>query len=383
MKKFLEKFDIGSECDNFAKYFELAKHDFEEKKNEIFDFEKYGVFTYMKGDISAIRDSLADDSDNAIYCYFLYRAIEADDMAAIKSLAKPKAALLDEKYDTLPLFALLYCVPKMIETHKNMGIDADITEATCNMFENQVQDFVDLNHRYGISHYVTWMLHFLKCEILRIGRFNFEKCIYRSPFDIFENNGVLKAMPKGVTFHKSGQVLGSIGCEDSDGSFVADIEENDECYIGYNIENGVCENRKITLRKDEWKKVLTQGDTVVSVHIPSGGKMTDEVCERDIARCRKVFDASMGGYKAFYCHSWLLDPQIKTLMGKETNLTKFADRFEKFPTKSNGGDVFEYVYLLPSTTLPEKLPENTSFGIAVKKHLVSGGHVYGSKGVFL
>jgi hypothetical protein len=228
-----------------------------------------------------------------------------------------------------------------------------------------------------------WLLHFINCDIIRIGRFNFEKCIYKSPFEIFERGGVLKALPKGVTFHRSGQVLGSIGCESEDGSFTADIEETDESYIGYNVENGVCKNEKITLDKSEWKKVLTYGDTVVSVHIPTGGKMTDEICERDFSRCREVFDKSFGGYKAFYCNSWLLDPQIKTLMGKETNLTKFADRFEKFPTKSSGGDVFEYVYLLPSTTLPEKLPENTSFGVAVKKHLMSGGHIYGSKGVFL
>jgi hypothetical protein len=383
MKKFLEKFEIGVECENFARYYELAKKDFSEKQNEIMDFEKYGIFTYMKADLAAIRDEIVKDSDNVLYCYFLYRAIEADDKSAIKALSRPKACLLDEKYDILPLFSLLCGIPQMIESHEKMGLDKDITEATCNMFENQVQDFVDLNHRYGVSHYVMWLLHFINCDIIRIGRFNFEKCIYKSPFEIFERGGVLKALPKGVTFHRSGQVLGSIGCESEDGSFTADIEETDESYIGYNVENGICKNEKITLDKSEWKKVLTYGDTVVSVHIPTGGKMTDEICERDFSRCREVFDKSFGGYKAFYCNSWLLDPQIKTLMGKETNLTKFADRFEKFPTKSNGGDVFEYVYMLPSTTLPENLPENTSFGVAVKKHLMSGGHIYGSKGVFL
>ena len=383
MKKILDKFEVAYDAAALERYFALAKERFARERDEIMNFEKYGIFTYMSADIANIRDKLLEDMDNVLYCYFLYEAILANDLPAIKALAKPKAALNDEKYDLLPLFALLYCVPRMVAEHKKMGIPADVTKDTCNMFENQVQDFVDLNHRYGISHYVTWMLNFINCKILRIGRFNFEKCIYQAPFDVFENNGVLKVLPKGAVFHRTGQILGSIDCKDEEGSFSTDIEETESAYIGYDIENGVCKNSKITLDKAEWKKVLTQGDQVISVHIPSGGKMTDEICEKDISRSREIFNVSMGGYKAFYCNSWLLDVQIKGLMGKETNLTRFADRFEKFPTKSNGGDVFEYVYLLPSTTLPQDLPENTSFGLAVKRHLMSGKHIFGARGVFL
>ena len=386
MKQFLEKFKISMPEYVAESYYADACAAFADKGDGIMCFEKYNIFTYMKEHLAYLRDQLCLDKDNVIYCYLLYNAIKNDDRLAIKALSRPNEALLDEKYDILPIFSLMNCLPEMIAEHKKLGIDQDITADTCNLFENQVQDFIDLNHRYGISHYVTWMLGFVKCRLFRIGRFNFERIIYKAPFDVFESKNEknkLVVLPKGVTFHRNGQILGSIGCTDTEGSFTADIEESDLAYVGCLVENGVCKNEKITLKKSEWQRVLTQGEKAISVHIPTGGKMTDEVCERDIARCRSVIGNAYGEFKAFYCDSWLLDPQIKTILGRETNLTKFADRYTVFPTKSDGSGVFEYVYLLSSPTSPEKLPEKTSFGVAIKHHLMNGGHIYGAKGVFL
>lgn len=383
MDKFFDKYGINGLAENVANYYTEALTDYEKYGDKIMDFEQYNIYTYMKDDIARIRGKLVWDRDNIVYCYTLARAIGANDRAAIKQLSKPRAQDNDELFDTLPLFALLWFIPEMRKKHGQMGIPSDVTEATCNMFENQVQDFVDLNHRYGISHYVGWLKSFLDCKIVRIGRFNFEKAAYNSPFDVFENDGRLAVLPKGVTFHRNGQILGGVDCSDEEVSFFADIEETDDSFIGYRIENGIALNERVTFKKSEWKRVLTQGDDIISVHIPSGGRMDDEVCDRDIARCREIFDTCFGGYKAFYCNSWLLDPQIKTIMGKDTNLTKFADRYTKFPTKNIENDVFEYVYLLSHTTPLEELPENTSFGRAVKQHLMEGKHIYGARGVFL
>lgn len=383
---FLNKYDIEpkNEIPNLMNYYSEAAEMYSKFGNEIMNFEKYNIFTYMKEDISRLRDSLLLEPDNVIYCYFLYLALKNNDTEAIKLLAKPKKTLKDEKYDILPLFSLLYRVPSMIEEHKKRGIPSDVTTDTCNMFENQVQDFVNLFHRYGISEYVGWMKGFVDCKIIRIGRFNFEITSYKSPYDIFENkDNILKILPYGQTFHKSGQILGSVGCEDTEDSFSADIIETDEYYEGCVVIDGLCINKKTKLYKTEWKKFLTKGDAIVSIHIPTGGKMTPDICGRDLKKCREIVTKCFGSFKAFYCSSWLLDPQIKGIIGKETNLTHFSDRFEKFPLKSNGNDVFEYVYGLPSPPQNlEELPETSSFSKAIKQHLLCGKHIYGANGVF-
>jgi len=383
MEKFLKKFDIQTNTDGFGEYYKKAKELYTQKGNDIMDFERYNIFTYMKEDIARIRDEVIKDSDNVLYAYFLYLAMEKRDAAAIRALSCPNKAMEDEKYDFLPMFSLLYCVPALVSDLRSRGVPEDVIDATLNMYENQTQDFIDLYHRYGISVYVGWMMKFVKCEIIRVGRFNFEICNYSKDFDVFENNGKLAVLPKGVTFHRSGQILGSVDCEDEEGSFTGNIVETDEYYEGILIENGIAYNKTRRLEKSQWKKVLTKGDRVINYHIPTGGKLDHEACEIDIQRGKEIINRCFGGIKGFFCLTWIIDPQIKEIMGRETNLTKFADRFEKFPLKSQGHDIFEYVFVCSPDTPLEELPEKSGFAKAIKAHLLNGGRIWGAQGVAL
>ncbi len=382
MENFFKKFGLAYSKEALP-YFEKAKIELSKRGNDIMNFERYGIFTDTLSDIARIRDSLASDKDNVLYAYMLALALHEGNRKIINLLSSPKKDEHSELYDTLPLFSLLDLVDKMVAEHKKRGIPESVTADTLGMFENQMGDFYDLNHRYGISDYVTWMLGFLECRLIRIGRFNFEITTYHLDYEIFECDGKIEALAKGVTFHSSGLPLGSRGCTEDNGAFTAEIRETDDCYEGLRIVDGFCTKERIKLKKSEWKKCLTKGDTVISVHIPSGGPLTKEDCDRDIAEARRLFPAAISDFKAFYMHSWLLDPRIKDFTKKETNLTRFAKRFKILPTKSQGEDVFTYVFSLPSDTPPETLPEHTSFAKAAKEHLVAGGHVYEFSGVFL
>lgn len=382
MERFLQKFGFES-VDGLDAAFSRAQKDFAERGKSILAFERYEIFTYMTEHLAEIRDALARDDDNLLYCYLLSDAIRTGNDILVKAIARPKKAEKSELFDTLPLFGMLDCLPDMLAEHKSLGLPTDVTEGTCSQFENQIQDFIDLNHRYGISTYVMWMLGFLKTKIIRVGRFNLERGVYKKPFDVFRRGEETKVLPRGVKFHRNGQIFGSVDCEGEDGAFEGDIVETDTYYEGLRIENGIALNERVRLDKGEWQRVLTRGDAVIEMHIPSGGALSSEVCERDIARGRELFDRHFGGYRALTMTSWLLDPQIKHLLGKETNLTRFADRFERFPVKSNGYDVFEYVWCLPPTTPLSELPENSSISRTVKAHLQSGGHIFGATGIIL
>ena len=382
MKKFLDKYEICTRPASLQAHFDVAKREYKKHGEKIMDFEKYPVFTHMKDDIGRIRDELVKDSDNLIYSYFLYSAIHARDNEAIAALSAPRKSNESELYDTLPLFALLWELPVMVAEHATRHVPKDVTADTIEMFQNQMGDYLLLNGRLGISSYVSWMLKFLQCKILRVGRFNLEICKYNCAFDAFIRENEIKLMPNGVAFHRSGRVLGSVGCEDEDGSYVGNIRENNGCYVGLTVDGGVVLNQEQRLPISEWKRVLTKGDTVVSVHIPTGGALTPEICERDLRRGEEIILSSFANFKMFFCLSWLLDTELRVITGKEGNVTRFGDRFMRFPIKSNGNDVFEYVFeTLPDTPLSE-LPEKNSFARAIKTHLLSGGHVYGAAGVF-
>ncbi len=382
MKHFLEKFALAPDTEAALPYFEAAKKRLEAEGDEIFNFEKYGCYTYMKEDLARVRDALLSDRDNLLYAYFLHEILKKRDKELLKLTSAPRAEEKSELYDTLPIFALLAELPAMWAEHKKRGIPEDVQRSTANMFENQMQDFIDLNGHLGIKGYFFWMLRFLDLAILRVGRFNLEYTTYGFPYDVFDTKEGLRLMPTEGRFHRSGQVLGSAGCEDEDGAFDASLTETEDAYIGFPVENGVCKNERIALKKSECKKILTKGDAVISVHIPSGGPMTEEACKNDMARGGQMIEAAIGEVKAFICCSWLLDPQIPALIGKETNLTRFGARYERAPIKSDGTGVYDYVFLCPKITPVAELPEKTSFAKAVKAHMLAGGYIYGSVGVF-
>ncbi len=382
MKQFLAKFAVAPDESAALPYYEAAKERLALEGNEIFNFEKYNVYTYMKGDLARVRDALVADEDNLLYAYFLHEILKKRDKTLLQATAHPRAEDKDERYDTLPIFPLLAEIPAMKEEHKRRGIPEDISHDTACMFENQTQDFIDLNGHLGMRGYVFWMIAFLDCKILRVGRFNLEYTTYQKDYDVFDARDELLIMPTAGRFHRSGQMLGSAGCEDECGAFDASLTETEDAYIGYKVENGICKNEKITLKKSECKRILKKGDTVISVHIPSGGPMTDEITERDLTRGGRIIEECIGEVAAFICESWLLDPQIPALLGKETNLTRFGARYERAPIKSSGAGVYDYVFLCPKSTPVEDLPEKSSFAIAVKKHMLSGGYLWGALGVF-
>lgn len=354
MREFLKKFNIKISRD-YPEMFKAAKEQLERRGNEIFDFEKYYAFDKMVVDIAALRDSLAEERDNALYCYILSSALRLGEKELVSEISKPNAAFADEKYDILPLFGLLDLVPDMLSIHKERGLPEKVSRDSLEMFENQVGDYILLNHRYGISDYVSWMWGFLRGDIIRVGRFNFEICKYDFPYFIFKKEEELSAL------------------------YSEGISENGEFHFGIGADG-----EKISLAKSEWIPILSGGERVVSVHIPSGGRLTEEVCDRDIALGREIITRGWGEISAFVCHSWLLDPNLSRIIGKETNLTRFAKRFMLLPGEGEGNEVFEYVWNLKNKPRNlSTLSDDTGLKMVIKEHLLRGGNILGGYGIFL
>ena len=381
MQNFFNSFELPYSSE-FDIYYKNGNAEFNKHKNEILNFEHHGIFTYMNEKIREIRDALKMDEKNVLYCYFLASVLDSGDDMLIHRICRPKASEKSELFDTLPLFSLLSKVPEMKANLKKLGIPDTVIADTLNMFENQIQDFIDLNGHTGISSYVNWMMKFINCEIIRVGRFNLELYTYDLPYHILKSGSEIRIMPDGITFHKSGEILGSAGCTDSEGSFAADFFENDEFYEGRLIENGVCKNETVRLLKTEWSPLLNTGDKIINVHIPSGSSLNFEDNSKDFLYGAELFGKAFSPCNVFYCESWLLNPHLKEIIGKETNITRFGDRFIKFPFESSGNDVFEYLYFLPADTNPYELPEKSSLQRAVKNHLLGGNHVLSYHGIF-
>ena len=382
MEKFLQKFEIEARLDSFPSLYETALSEYARFGADILDFEKYPIFTHMAEDVRRIKGELVKDADNLVYAYMLNAAVRERNIAAMNALSSPRAREESDVYDSISLFALLRELPEMVNEHKRRGVPEDVILDTLEMFQNQMGDYRLLHGRLGLSCYMSWMLKFINCEIIRVGRFNLEMLKYSRSFEIFERDRELIALAKGAVIHKSGRILGSADCEDEDGSFTAEITECDEYFEGHPSLGGSVAMEKVRLSKSEWKKFVTVGDTVISVHIPTGGPLTPEICDSDLARGQKIIEKCFTDVKAFYCSSWLLSTELRGATGKEGNVTKFGDRFTRFPRKSGAKDVFDYVFECPKDTPIAELPEKSSFARAIKAYMLNGGKIYETDGVF-
>ena len=78
-----------------------------------------------------------------------------------------------------------------------------------------------------------------------------------------------------------------------------------------------------------------------------------------------------------------MEKKLKELMGKETNITKFADEYITYPLCSQGNGVYLFLYNLFSPVPPHKLPENTLLQKSVKSYLADGNAIYEKGGIRL
>ncbi len=290
-------------------------------------------------------------------------------------------------FEMAAYFSLLAFAPDMITAHKKRGLPTKvIADTLCDCFEDAIRlrNVTDGRDGFDDKVYFSWFRLYTNLSIVRIGILNFEvNKTFGNAVKVFKNKaGEYKMLSVAQEISKGGYIAGSAGYPDT--AFVSEYCESDNAYIGYpvDMENACVRSEKITLPKSEWRLVLDEGDGVFSIHIPSGAPITPENC---VAQYREAFKIAQKYYpeysvKALCCHSWLLDPALKDLAKKGSNIVSFGSRFLRYPTVSEGRGVFMFLFRKYVDNL-EELPENTSLERAVKAHYLEGKYVYEVGGV--
>ena len=184
--------------------------------------------------------------------------------------------------------------------------------------------------------------------------------------------------------HTNGMVFGSAKQTDDIGKYYADIYENGDEVTGYSAnEYGECMPEKITLKG--YREIMRKGDKVISVHIPSHAPLDVELSEKSYEMARQIFRKCYPefDFKGFYCFSWMMDKRLKQIMGRDTNVTLFADKYLVFPTKDSGEDIYSFLFRLPKVVPACELPQKTSMQRAVKEYLMQGNIIYTKGGIFI
>ena len=373
--------------DAIVPFYEKGVSAFKEKKYAILDKERilrlnteYGLLSENLHRVLKASELIARDTNLVVYIYMLASAIE--ERASLDILETPDRESADT--DFAPLFSILYFIDDMIRKMKERGLPHKVISDTLQEFDAQINDYNYLFGRPGVRIYVGWLMQFLRGEIIRIGRFNFQMTTLADSIRGYKKGGDIKILIDGAYVHKNGMLFGSAGQEDEAERFYASVEEENGAVIGYCANAlGECETEKIRLCG--YEEFVRKGDRVLSVHIPSFKPLSEEISESSYREAVGIFERFYPEfkYKAFHCRSWMLEKRLRLILGKDTNITRFSERYAVYPTVSAGKDVYEYLYGLRDIKPASELAENNSMQRAVKKYLCEGNHIYEKGGIFI
>ena len=289
----------------------------------------------------------------------------------------------------IPALVMLSAVPKNYAEMKRRKISDDIIESSLHTLEGGIPSYM-MRHNGEIGYaFFSWFRLAYDAKLYNIGSLQIELDFSFDAGAIHFTNSLGEGitLAHGITLHRDGVALGSENYEDPDGSFDAVTEEDETEYRGYPYnESGRVDAEKISLKKSEWKKSLEPGDKVVSIHIPAGAKLDKESLDSTFASIRAFLGEHFPeyGYKAFYCHSWMLDPALSKIVRPTSNILGFSRRFIPLTVKSDGTAVFRFVFMKPDMNFElDELPESTSLERGIKSLYKNGGAIYETTGFFL
>lgn len=111
-----------------------------------------------------------------------------------------------------------------------------------------------------------------------------------------------------------------------------------------------------------------RGETVISIHIPAGEPLGREAC---LASLRRAY-GRYGRERLYFCHSWLLYPELRKLLPENANILRFQELFDVVQVDYREREAEWRVFGRHFYRVAD-YAEDTSLRRCLKQHLLSGG----------
>ncbi|MBO7147030.1 MAG: DUF5596 domain-containing protein [Lentisphaeria bacterium] len=193
---------------------------------------------------------------------------------------------------------------------------------------------------------MPWFQGHINLTLVAFGRLQFNVSFqFMSKVNVYRNihdNSVKVLYAESARFRKDG-LLDDLQEDAADGSWYSEFIETDHSWKGNPVQpNGYTSIHPVELLKSEWKEVLKYGDPVINIHIPESGPLKAQACKESMIRAREFFAEYLPAYqwKAFFCDSWLLDPQLQSILPPESNIREFQRNGYLIPFPGEADTVF-------------------------------------------
>ncbi len=280
--------------------------------------------------------------------------------------------------------------PEYSTVQRALGIPEDVVSDSCLQVGCYAFNFHRATGRAGIyPNQLSWLhVYFPPGRYYRLGRLEYQAFTFRFPFKVFRRRAdaatVALALP-GQWYAPDGEACFT-GADRPEGAWEPRFVESEGCVEGNPIlANGRVSRETVSLTASEWECVLSQGDDVLNVHIPSGGGMTPESVRESLRRALPFFDRHFPDKpaKALLCTSWIFSNQLCECLPASSNILAFQKMTHLFPVSSSPSAGLWFLFLVnPPYTDPSVLPRDTSMRRAVADWLAKG-NVFHLGGMYL
>ena len=270
-----------------------------------------------------------------------------------------------EAGDLIQLFIHVPSIEAAYESYVKRGFDEEEALGYMKSYYRNVDHTTrDIVGRLSlIGMYFRWLCLYTKARLFRYKGFNFELHNWSLSYVIKnKESGEILPLSKNLKYHRSGEVLGSAGAEDEEGSWEADFEETDDAFIGHPAVNCKFNKEKKAFPKSEWEMLLQPGDKVIGIHIPKNTDFSDENIHASFEGAKEIVKKGYADWnpKMLVCSSWLLCPDLEEMLKPDSRILAFGRRFTRFPKKGTGKSPFSFVFPQSFKGSYEELPEDTS-----------------------
>ncbi len=350
--------------------------------------EKYGVLAGIYEETMAAASAMPERPELCLWGRLAVACLRSLD-PALKALPMPSPDGTAAG-DLLALLVILQQVPSAYQLYRAKGFSHEVAIESLGVIPVSQIAFKVRFDRFALdAEGFIWMQYFTEAKIFRYHSLNFQTFKLGNNIIVLRNrkNGELCVVMCSGRFHRTGRALGCAGFNDEEGAFDADFKETEEGFYGHVAAEALASPTLSFFSKKEWKCVLRPGDNVINLHIPRGCDLSTDAVEESLREGMKIArnvypDLDLCGA---VCYSWLLDPLLEELLGKEAKIPRFMRLFSTFPLRSNGTSVIARVF--PGCTggrIPvEKYPENSTLQRNLKRHMLNGGYLYDAGGVVL
>jgi len=260
-------------------------------------------------------------------------------------------------------------LPQTIAALRAEGMPEELILDTLSDYGTWARYYLKHKGLVGIGEF-GWESNFHSGCIVKLGRIQYETCLYPAPYSIYRSKSTGEIIP---ALH-DGEGVNAYGylAVDEPAAFTATMK----------IENGVLTCNRINTRSaqvlnetvqydlSDLELLLTTGMPVLNMHIPEVGPLSVESVSESIAMAREYFTAK--GYPASVCvcESWLLDPALQEYGTAAKNILSFQNRFCLYPWPTDGSEAVGRVFGRGTDVSdPDALPDDTGLRRGLREYL--------------